>query len=273
VTDDGWLVRLDRELRRRAVADDLAAQAVAETRAHLGESGAAAMAVFGLPEAYAAQLASSLAAGSPIPRPVSGPVRLAAVGVGKRYGRRWALRDANLTVRAGQAAAVVGANGSGKSTFLRICAGMLAADCGRVHVDGTIGLCPQYGGTMDFLRPQEHFTLVGVGRGMPPVAARRAGLAAAARLQWDAGEPTLARHLSGGTRQKLNLAMAVLGEPDILLLDEPYQGFDRGSYLDFWEQVWQWRSEGRAVVVVTHLLDHLDRVDSVLDLGARQTPR
>ena len=48
--------------------------------------------------------------------------------------------------------------------------------------------------------------------------------------------------------------MSGLGEPDVLLLDEPYQGFDRGSYLDFWQQVWRWRAEGRAVVVVTHLL-------------------
>jgi ABC-2 type transport system ATP-binding protein len=76
----------------------------------------------------------------------------------------------------------------------------------------------------------------------------------------------VARHLSGGTRQKLNLVMSELGDPDVMLLDEPYQGFDKGAYHDFWEQVWRWRWERRAVVVVTHLLSELDRVDTVLDL-------
>ncbi len=63
-------------------------------------------------------------------------------------------------------------------------------------------------------------------------------------------------------------ALALCAESlcDIVLLDEPYQGFDRGSYLDFWQHVWEWRDAGKAVVVVTHLLSQLDRVDTVLDL-------
>jgi ABC-type multidrug transport system ATPase subunit len=60
--------------------------------------------------------------------------------------------------------------------------------------------------------------------------------------------------------------MAELGDPDVMLLDEPYQGFDRGSYVDFWERVWSWRDAGKAIVVVTHLLDRLDRVDLVVEL-------
>jgi len=53
----------------------------------------------------------------------------------------------------------------------------------------------------------------------------------------------------------------------VLLLDEPYQGFDRGSYVDFWQHVDAWRHEGRAVVVVTHLLAELQRVDRAVDLS------
>jgi ABC-type multidrug transport system ATPase subunit len=178
------------------------------------------------------------------------------------------LREVDLTVRAGQVAAVVGANGCGKSTFLRICAGLVSPDTGAVTVYGALGYCPQQGGTSEFLTADEHYVLVGAGRGMSRSASRDAGRAAAGALDWTDRTAVRAGHLSGGTRQKLNLVMAGLGTPDVLLLDEPYQGFDRGSYLDFWREVFRWRDEGRAVVVVTHLLSQLDKVDSVLDLSA-----
>ena len=113
---------------------------------------------------------------------------------------------------------------------------------------------------------REHFELYGAGRGAGRAASRRAGRRMARQLSWDASAPTPARHLSGGTQQKLNLVLAAIGDPALILLDEPYQGFDRGSYTDFWEWVFRWRGEGRAVVVVTHMLNVLDRVDTVLDL-------
>lgn len=271
MTDREWLARATEELRRRAVAESRITQVMDEAAAHAHDSGQPAARVFGLPEAYAAQVASALvsratAAGSPV-----GTVRLEARGIGKRYGRRWVLRDVDLVVRAGQAAAVVGANGTGKSTFLAICAGFVSPDAGRMTVAGEVGFCPQYGGTLDHLDPDEHWVLIGAGRGIRRAEARRAGRALATTLQWNAPRRVQARHLSGGTRQKLNLVLAALGDPDVLLLDEPYQGFDQGTYLDFWEQVWQWRDRGKAVVVVTHLLENLDRVDTVLDLTPRMT--
>ncbi|MGI5215801.1 ATP-binding cassette domain-containing protein [Plantactinospora sp. CA-290183] len=269
---DGWLSALAGELRRHGVDADLSRHVVAETATHLRDSGEAPLRVFGPPAVYAAAVADSVGVGAVdrhagtarVHRP--GPVRLEVRGVGKRYRRHRVLTDVDLTVRAGEIAAVVGANGSGKSTFLRICAGLASPDQGQVRVHGTLGYCPQSGGTNDYLYPEEHFVLVGAGRGMPRPAARAAGRAQAAALDWDPARGQQARHLSGGTRQKLNLVLAGLGEPDVLLLDEPYQGFDRGSYLDFWQQLWQWRSAGRAIVVVTHLLNQLDRVDTVLDL-------
>lgn len=273
---DQWLARMAEELRQRGVAGQAIEQAVAEAGSHLRDSGQPPLAVFGLPEAYAAAVAGSMV-GSPLAAmaacgsPEPGPQRLVARDVGKRYGRRWVFRGVDLTVRASQAVAVVGANGVGKSTFLRVCAGLASADQGQVMVDGSIGYCPQHGGMLDFLRADEHFALVGAARGLSRTQARHAGRRLAANLQWNAAEPRLVRQLSGGTRQKLNLVLSALGDPDVLLLDEPYQGFDQGSYLGFWEQVWQWRDAGKAVVVVTHLLENLDRVDGVLDLTAFTT--
>jgi ABC-2 type transport system ATP-binding protein len=161
---------------------------------------------------------------------------------------------------------VVGANGAGKSTFLRICAGLISPDRGDVLVNGSIGYCPQTGGMLDFLRPDEHFALFGRGRGLSQRVAVKQGRELAAMLDWEPDRKTQTRHLSGGTRQKLNVVLALLGGHDILLMDEPYQGFDKGSYTDFWQVIWRERDAGRAVVVITHMLNTLDRVDQVLDL-------
>jgi len=197
-------------------------------------------------------------------------LRLVATKITKRYGRTTILDGVDLRVHAGEVLAIIGANGCGKSTLLRICAGLASPDSGHVLVHGTLGYCPQQGGTAEFLTPDEHFVLVGAGRGESRGRARSAGRAAAAGLDWPgAGAAGVSRHLSGGTRQKLNLVLAGLGDPDVLLLDEPYQGFDNGSYLDFWQQVWRWRAAGKAVVVVTHLLSELSRADTVLDLTPR----
>lgn len=76
----------------------------------------------------------------------------------------------------------------------------------------------------------------------------------------------MTRDLSGGTRQKLNLALALLTDPTVLLLDEPYQGFDRGTYVNFWDHCETWRRAGKSVVVVTHMLAELERVDRVIEL-------
>ncbi|MFR9777740.1 ATP-binding cassette domain-containing protein [Micromonospora sp. MS34] len=260
---DQWLHAFAAELHRRRVATEDIRHVVAETASHLRDGGGDPWAVFGAPDRYAAVIADSVGIR---PAPCPGPVRLHAEGITKRYGRRTVLRNAGLTVRAGQIAAIVGANGCGKSTFLRICAGLDSPDDGQVTVAGRLGYCPQQGGTVDFLLPDEHFVLVGAGRGLARATARRAGRTAARQLGWEPDEPVLARRLSGGTRQKLNLTLSTLSEPDVLLLDEPYQGFDRGTYVNFWDELSRLRDEGRAIVVVTHLLNQLDRVDLVLDL-------
>lgn len=270
--DDGWLVDLRAALRRHGVESEVAGQVVTEAAQHLRDSGEPAWRVFGPPDRYASAVAASVRPSVPAARSArrSGPLRLAARHISKRYRRRPVLIDVNLAVHAGEVAAVIGANGCGKSTFLQICAGMVTPDRGQVYIDGTVGYCPQDGGTYDFLLPDEHFVLVGAGRGMSRAEARSHGRAGSARLNWDSSDSTVGRHLSGGTRQKLNVVMTEFGDPDVLLLDEPYQGFDRDAYLDFWSEVWRWRDHGKAVVVVTHRLDHLDDVDTVLDLTGHE---
>jgi ABC-2 type transport system ATP-binding protein len=128
--------------------------------------------------------------------------RLVVTGICNRYGSVTILDNVNLSVRRGEVVALTGENGAGKSTFLRICAGMLAPDAGCVQADGTIGYCPQAIGLFDLLTADDH--LVMFGRGV---------------------------------------------------------GFGRAE-----AQVW--RDAGKAVVVVTHMLAELERVDRVVELPA-----
>ena len=211
-------------------------------------------------------------AASTIPR-VDRPVALAARGITKRFGRKTLLEDVDLDLRPGEAVALVGENGAGKTTLLRICAGLIPPDSGAVLAPGRIGYCPQDAGVLDLLTADEHMVLFGRAAGL----SRQVALLEGRRnLEWfgfPARERTVAKALSGGTRQKLNLALALLGDPEVLLLDEPYQGFDRGTYVNFWDHVDGWRLEGKAVLVVTHLLAELTRVDRVVELPVHPTAR
>src|ERR671937_888710 len=143
---------------------------------------------------------------------------LEASDIMKRYRSRIALDRVSLTAAAGEAVAVVGENGSGKTTLMRICAGVLRPDGGSVRAAGRIGYCPQEPALLDLLSADEHLVLFGAALGFRPPAARNAGGRILAELRFPIGDATRAGELSGGSRQKLNLALALLGDPSLLLL-------------------------------------------------------
>lgn len=191
---------------------------------------------------------------------------LVAQGLVKRYDGRTVLDGLDVAVGSGEVVAVVGENGCGKSTLLKLCAGVLAPDAGTVMVAGEVGYCPQEPGLLDRLTIDEHLAIFGSGLGLSGRDARRRGRHHLAQLGVADASNGAVGTLSGGTRQKLNLALALLGDPDLLLLDEPYQGFDHGTYVDFWALVGGWRDEGRSVMVITHMLADLSLADRVVEL-------
>jgi ABC-type multidrug transport system ATPase subunit len=199
----------------------------------------------------------------------AGGTVLEARDVHKAYGRHRILCGAGLEVKSGQLVAVVGENGSGKSTLLRILAGTLPADRGAVTITGTLGYCPQDPVVNDNLTVGQHLRYFAAAR-------RRASLQRADELmellRFGQFRDQAAGALSGGTRQKLNLTLALLHDPDVLLLDEPYQGFDWETYLRFWDVVGDLRSRGKAIVIITHLVFEQDRFDVLAGLtGGRLT--
>lgn len=198
----------------------------------------------------------------------SSTLTLGVSDVSKNYRRTRVLRHANLSVHAGEIVALTGENGAGKSTLLRICAGLLRADSGTVKVNGRIGYCPQSPGLFELLTADEHLVMFGTGAGISRGEAIRRGHEMLAEFDFPTGRAVATSDMSGGTRQKLNLALALLVDPQLLLLDEPYQGFDRGTYVNFWDHCDTWRDQGKAIVVVTHMLAELNRVDRIVELPA-----
>ncbi len=195
---------------------------------------------------------------------------LEARGVHKSYGRHHVLRGVDFHVGPGQLVAVVGENGAGKSTLLKILAGTLAADQGQVRLNGTLGYCPQIPVLSDNLTVEQHLRHFAAAHRLPDLD-RAEELVEELGYRKFLGHP--AKELSGGTRQKLNLTLALLHAPDVLLLDEPYQGFDWETYLRFWDLVSQLRTQGTAVVIITHLVFEESRFDTLDDLREGRTTR
>jgi ABC-type multidrug transport system ATPase subunit len=195
-------------------------------------------------------------------------VKLLVSQVTKQFGRTTILHDVDLTVHGGEVVALTGENGAGKTTLMRICAGLIRCDAGEVRVSGPIGYCPQAPGLFELLTADDHLVMFGRGAGIGRSESLRRGHEILEEFGYPRHERSVTRDLSGGTRQKLNLALALLADPTVLLLDEPYQGFDRGTYVNFWDHCKSWRDSGKAVVVVTHMLAELERVDRAVELPA-----
>lgn len=224
---------------------------------------------------------SKLTTLAPTDRPASASVDagLRATGITKSYRRGiWprrrevpVLRGADLTVGAGEVVGLVGENGSGKSTLMKILVGALAADAGRVEVSGRIGYCPQEPVLYERLTCDEHLELFGVAYGMDEQAVNAAADALYDTLGFDRWRTSQVAELSGGTRAKLNLAVALLADPDVLLLDEPYAGFDWDTYLRFWDLTAERRASGRSVVVISHFVADRERFDRIVQLRDGRT--
>ncbi len=115
----------------------------------------------------------------------------------------------------------------------------------------------------DKLTVDEHFALFARAYGMTDEARDRTVAALLDELQFAGYRGYRIEELSGGTRQKLNLALALMHEPQLLLLDEPYAGFDWETYLRFWEMSERRRDAGMGILIVSHLLAERERLDRI----------
>ena len=207
------------------------------------------------------------------------PALLQARGIEKSFSRwGWTgrrhlavLTGAGIALSAGEVVGLVGENGSGKTTLMRILVGDLNADAGSVELAGSLGYCPQQPVVYARLTCDEHFELFGGAYRMTGPEQRDARAALYDELGFGRFASTRADQLSGGTLAKLNLGLALLPDPDLLLLDEPYAGFDWDTYQKFWGLVAERRSRGRSVLIVSHFVADEQRFDRIVKLRDGRT--
>jgi ABC-type multidrug transport system ATPase subunit len=181
---------------------------------------------------------------------------LRARGVARSFGPHVALEPTDIDVRTGETLALIGPNGAGKSTLLSLLSGALKPSAGSVErVNGVrVGWVPQQAAFYDRLTARENLVLFArlEGEDDPAGSAERL----LARFDVPADRP--AHTLSVGNRQRLNVALALLGDPRVLLLDEPTAALDPGQRRRLWETVTALRDEGGSVVFATQNLEELD---------------
>ncbi|MGW3289583.1 ABC transporter ATP-binding protein [Streptomyces sp. NPDC001002] len=174
--------------------------------------------------------------------------------VSKRYGRgSWVLRDVDMEVSGGDVLAVVGANGSGKSTLLRILVGLSRPTSGQVAGRPRhIGYVPDRFTAHERISALSYLTHMGRIRGLSGAAARTRAGQLLDRLALVGGGDTSLRTLSKGNAQKVALAQALLVEPDLLVLDEPWSGLDASAHGVLAEFIEEVAGRGGAVVFTDH---------------------
>ena len=271
-TTADWYRSFEAELASHGLPAAEVHRTTASTRAEAEAAGVPPGDLYGPAVLYAREVASALRDyQADVPAlTAAAPAVLRLTEVSARRGRRTILSDINLTVRRGEVVAVVGANGAGKSTLLQLCAGLLRASSGRIERTPHFGYAPQLDSLAPLLTVDEHLRLFGAARGMRRGRSVSTGHRLITRLGWTARGDQTAGTLSGGTQQKLNVALAQLDAPELLLLDEPYQGLDALAYEDLWALISSWRASGAGVLLVTHLLRDVDPVDRVVELPAPQ---
>jgi ABC-2 type transport system ATP-binding protein len=207
---------------------------------------------------------------------------IAAEGLGKRFGDLWALRDLDLVVPAGTVLGLLGHNGAGKTTAVRILTTLATPTTGRAHVAGLdvvadasavrgrIGLAAQAATVDGLLTARRNLQLVGRLYHLPRAVARRRADELLERLGLAAEADRLVKTFSGGMRRRLDLAATLVAQPPVLFLDEPTTGLDPHSRNELWELLRELVRDGTTLLLTTQYLEEADRLADdvvVLDHG------
>jgi ABC-2 type transport system ATP-binding protein len=188
----------------------------------------------------------------------SAPAVLEAEGLVKRFGDREALKGVSLSAERGELVAVIGPNGAGKTTLLSILAGIQRPDTGVVsRVPHEVGWVPQQAALYGKLTVAENLALFARLEGVPDPGATVDRMLDLTGLGDRASDQVA--ELSGGNRQRVNIALGLLAEPDVLLLDEPSAALDPRQRERLWEFILRLAERGTTVLFATHNVQEAER--------------
>jgi ABC-2 type transport system ATP-binding protein len=188
---------------------------------------------------------------------VAAPV-LEARELVKRYGAREALRGVSVSAERGELLAVIGPNGAGKTTLLSILAGVQRPDGGTLaRVPRDVGWVPQQAALYGKLTVRENLDLFARLERSPNPSAAAGRMLELTELSERAGDQVTT--LSTGNRQRVNIAIGLLAEPEVLLLDEPSAGLDARQRERLWEFILRLAGGGTTVLYATHNIQEADR--------------
>ena len=205
-----------------------------------------------------------------------------AEGLGKRYGDLWALRELDLEVPAGSVLGLLGHNGAGKTTAVRILTTLAVPTTGRAYVAGldvvgdpagvraSIGLTGQYASVDNLMTARANLEMVGLLYHLPRAIARKRADELLERLGLADAADRLVKTYSGGMRRRVDLAASLIAAPPVLFLDEPTTGLDPESRSEIWELLGELVRDGTTLILTTQYLDEADRTANqivVLDHG------
>jgi ABC-2 type transport system ATP-binding protein len=182
---------------------------------------------------------------------------LRAEDLSKRYGERRALDGVSFTAEPGEVLAIVGPNGAGKTTLLQLLAGSLTPTGGRVDTGGRVGWVPQHPAIYSKLSVRENLRLFARLERVRDVDAVVTRMLGQTGLR-DRARDEVGR-LSGGNQQRVNIAVGLLGDPAVLLLDEPSSSLDPRQREILWEFVGGLAATGTTVVYSTHNVGEVER--------------
>ncbi|UJR36715.1 hypothetical protein I4U23_029431 [Adineta vaga] len=188
----------------------------------------------------------------------------------KKYGKFCAVSDLSLEFYSGEVCSLLGHNGAGKTTTTFILVGMLEATSGDVMVEGLdtrqhiqdvrkiLGFCPQYDILYNELSVKEHLELVGKMRHMKPKLMAESIDTILHLIGLDNDKDTFSKNLSGGMKRRLSIGISLMGDPKVLILDEPTSGIDPYNRRLIWTMIRKMKEAGKCIILTTHFLEEAD---------------